>query len=208
MASKPTPMTSEAIALTEKKMDMTLDDIIKMSKKPSSKLKNVRVPNKNRGFFNGGSFQGNAAKAHRFMDSRSSLRQGFLAQRRSNFQGNQFPLTIEVAKKAAVAPIRNRAFTRPRVGTWNKPRVASIPVNREAVVEGAFSGSRAKAVPKQRPQTLDSLFADMKEQRMKALSRQQGNNQRNVRPVMGRGYQRRGAGSRPANVAFGNKFAK
>ncbi|XP_068666074.1 uncharacterized protein [Aristolochia californica] len=202
MESKLKPMTSEAIAITEKKLDMTLDDLIKMSKKPSSKSKNKRVPNKNRGFFNGGSFQGNAANAQRFMDSRSSLRQGFLTQRRSNFQGNQFPLTTEVAKKAAVAPIRNRAFTLPRVGTWNKSRVTSIPVNREVVAEDAFLGIRENAVPEQRPQTLDSLFADMKEERMKALSRQQGNNQRNVRPLMGRGYHSRGAGVRPAIVAF------
>ncbi|KAG9448273.1 hypothetical protein H6P81_014401 [Aristolochia fimbriata] len=182
-------------------MDMTLDDIIKMSKKPLSKTRNMQIPNKNRRFLNGGSFQGNAAKVQRFMDSRTSLRQGVLAQRRSNFRGNQFPLTTEVAKKAAVAvaPIRNRAFTRPRVGTWNRPRVPSVPVIRKAAPEDSLAGTQAKVVPKQRPQTLDSLFADMKEQRMKALSRQLGNNQRNSRPPIRRGYQGRGAGGRPTN---------
>ena len=43
MATK--PLTTEAIALTEKKMDMALEDIIKMSKNPKSKIKNQqRVP--------------------------------------------------------------------------------------------------------------------------------------------------------------------
>lgn len=38
MASMPV-ITADTIALTEKKMDMTLDDIIKMSKKNQSKDK-------------------------------------------------------------------------------------------------------------------------------------------------------------------------
>ncbi|RRT83934.1 hypothetical protein B296_00015632 [Ensete ventricosum] len=39
------PLTAEAIALTEKKMDMTLDDIIKMSKKNTSKGRRpLRMP--------------------------------------------------------------------------------------------------------------------------------------------------------------------
>ncbi|RYR10410.1 hypothetical protein Ahy_B05g078866 [Arachis hypogaea] len=41
MAAK--PLTTEAIALTEKKMDMTLDDIIKMSKNKKTR-KQRRVP--------------------------------------------------------------------------------------------------------------------------------------------------------------------
>lgn len=48
--------------------------------------------------------------------------QGFLAQRRSNFQGNQFPLATEVARKAPAAPLRNRAFGRNRMANWNKAR--------------------------------------------------------------------------------------
>lgn len=43
MATK--PLTTEAIALTEKKMDMALEDIIKMSKNPKSRgRKQRRVP--------------------------------------------------------------------------------------------------------------------------------------------------------------------
>ncbi|XP_068637869.1 uncharacterized protein [Aristolochia californica] len=140
MVTKLKPMTSEAIALMEKKMNMTLDEIIKESKKPSSKSRNTWVPNKNRGLLNGDSFQGNAAKVQQFMDLGSYLRQGVLSQRRSNFTGNQFPLTAEVANKAAISPIHNKAFTYFRVGTWNKPRVPSIPVNREAAHEDAFTG--------------------------------------------------------------------
>ncbi|XP_019054425.1 PREDICTED: uncharacterized protein LOC104604010 isoform X2 [Nelumbo nucifera] len=174
MAAK--PLTSEAIALTEKKMDMTLDDIIKMSKKSTSKTKKQRAPNKSQKLFSGGAApQGNASKVRRYMDSRSSLRQGVLAQRRSNFQGDQFPLTTEAARKAAAAPIRNRAINnRNRVVNWNKPRIGARPLQRRTT-EGGFSVKQqqpAKVVPKQRPQTLDSLFANMKEQRMRALSRQ------------------------------------
>eukprot|EP00262_Sarcandra_glabra_P014176 TRINITY_DN4085_c0_g1_i2.p1 TRINITY_DN4085_c0_g1~~TRINITY_DN4085_c0_g1_i2.p1 ORF type:complete len:123 (-),score=24.29 TRINITY_DN4085_c0_g1_i2:86-454(-) len=122
MATKPA-LTREAIAITEKKMDMTLDDIIKQSKKSSSKVKRPRASNKSWGFLNGGgASQRNSSKVQQFMDSRSSLRQGVLAQRRSNFRGRQFPLAKEIARKAAVTPIRNRAFIRNRVVNWNKPR--------------------------------------------------------------------------------------
>lgn len=47
--------------------------------------------------------------------------QGFLAQRRSNFQGNQFPLAAEAARKAANAAFRNRAFPHNQMANW-KPR--------------------------------------------------------------------------------------
>ncbi|CAL5356299.1 unnamed protein product [Camellia sinensis] len=117
MAAK--PLTSETIALTEKKMDMTLDDIIKMSKSNTTKANKPRVSNRNQKFVNSAA-QEKSTKVRRFMDSRSSLRQGVLAQRRSNFQGNQFPLATEAARKAAVAPFRNRAFNRSRGFNVNK----------------------------------------------------------------------------------------
>ncbi|PIA48988.1 hypothetical protein AQUCO_01300094v1 [Aquilegia coerulea] len=120
MAAK--PLTNEAIALTEKKMSMALDDIIKMNKKPTVKANNRRASNKTQRPFNAAG-QGNSLKMRRFMDSRSSLRQGALAQRRSNYQGNQFPRATEAARKAATAPIRNRPFNRNRMdNNWNKPR--------------------------------------------------------------------------------------
>ncbi|GKV31715.1 hypothetical protein SLEP1_g40385 [Rubroshorea leprosula] len=120
MASK--PLTSEAIALTEKKMDMALDDIIKMSHSTSNKgKKQRRVPNKSQKSVNNGPKE-RALKVRRYMDTRSSLRQGFLARRRSNFQGNQFPLAAETAKKAAIAPIHVRAYNGSRVANFNKPR--------------------------------------------------------------------------------------
>uniref|UniRef100_A0A453PF24 Uncharacterized protein n=1 Tax=Aegilops tauschii subsp. strangulata TaxID=200361 RepID=A0A453PF24_AEGTS len=70
------PLTAEAIAFTEKKMDMTLEDIIKMSKKkgPAGK-KAPRQQVKKRPFQNGNSNQGKA-KVQRFHESRSSIRQG------------------------------------------------------------------------------------------------------------------------------------
>ncbi|CAI8614693.1 unnamed protein product [Vicia faba] len=44
------PLITELVALTEKKMDMTLDDIIKMSKNPKFTTKQTRVSNKSKKF--------------------------------------------------------------------------------------------------------------------------------------------------------------
>ncbi|KAL6182371.1 hypothetical protein ACLB2K_043793 [Fragaria x ananassa] len=114
------PLTTEAIALTEKKMDMALDDIIKMAKVAPKGKKQQRVSNKSQTFAKGIA-QDKPTKLRRYMDSRSTMRQGVLAQRRSNFQGNQFPVATEAARKAAVVPFRNRAFNRNQVPNW-KPR--------------------------------------------------------------------------------------
>nr|GLL27584.1 Nucleoside diphosphate kinase [Ipomoea trifida] len=164
MATK--PLTSETIALTEKKMDMTLDDIIKMSKNNSNKSKSKRVSNRSQKTFTNAT-QDKSGKIRKFMDTRSSLRQGALAQRRSSFQGNQFPLATEAAKKAATAPIRSRGFSRNRTGNMNKRRVAAPLVQRNVANGGGFS-------VKPKPQTLDSLFANMKEQRMKTSQQTNG----------------------------------
>ncbi|XWS50094.1 hypothetical protein CRYUN_Cryun12cG0059000 [Craigia yunnanensis] len=195
MAAK--PLTSEAIALTEKKMDMALDDIIKMSKNTSNKAnKQRRVPNKSQKPVSNAAKE-KALKVRQYMDSRSPLRQGVLAQRRSNFQGNQFPLAAEAARRTAVAPFRIRAFNGSRVANLNKPRIGAPPVQRRAA-NGSFAAklqrrqqqqrpqdqqgnvvTKQNVVAKQRPQTLDSLFANMKEQRMRVLSGQNNAVQRN-----------------------------
>ncbi|XP_027913418.1 uncharacterized protein LOC114173319 isoform X2 [Vigna unguiculata] len=191
MAAK--PLTTEAIALTEKKMDMTLDDIIKMSKNTNTK-KQRRVPNKAQKFSNNFA-QDKTAKVQRYMESRSSLRQGALAKRRSNFKGNQFPAALDVARKAATAPLQNRVPNRNRVPNWNKPRFR-VPVGQRRAVNGGFAAKQpipssqkqvenVDIMPKQKPQTLDSLFANMKEQRMRVLSMQNNAVQRN-----GNGYRR------------------
>nr|CAB3480800.1 unnamed protein product [Digitaria exilis] len=88
---------------------MTLEDIIKMSKKknPGGK-KPPRQPIKKRPFQSGNPSQGNA-KVQRFMESRSTIRQGVLAQRRTNLGGSQFPVTKQAAKKAAAMPMHNKA---------------------------------------------------------------------------------------------------
>ncbi|KAJ0105391.1 hypothetical protein Patl1_17516 [Pistacia atlantica] len=215
MAAK--PLTTEAIALTEKKMDMSLDDIIKMSKNPAATKpkQQRRPPNKSQKSFNN-AVQDKALKVRQHMGSRSSVRQGVLAQRRSNFQNNHFPLANEAARKAVVAPVRNRAFNGSMVtnkmkrASWplhgglsllvwdmkafpfhceawtSEPcsaignfcgtkelMVGAMPVQRK-VANGGFvakSPQQDNGGPKQlRPQTLDSLFANMKEQRMKGLS--------------------------------------
>lgn len=48
--------------------------------------------------------------------------QATLAQRRSNFQGNQFPLAAEHARKAFVAPIRNKSFNQNKARNVTTPR--------------------------------------------------------------------------------------
>ncbi|KAK7383388.1 hypothetical protein VNO78_29067 [Psophocarpus tetragonolobus] len=186
MANK--PLTTEAIALTEKKMDMTLDDIIKMSKNTKN-TKQKRVPNKSQKFSNNFT-QDKSSKVKRFMESKSSLRQGALAKRRSNFQGNQFPVAVEVARKAVSAPLHNRVPNRSRGANWNKARFR-VPVGQKKVANGGFATKQqshlssqkhqdnADTMSKQKPQTLDSLFANMKEQRIRVLSMQNNAVQRN-----------------------------
>ncbi|KAJ6851842.1 uncharacterized protein M6B38_257565 [Iris pallida] len=162
------PLTTEAIANTEKKMDMTLDDIIKMSKKTTTTTKERRPPRppmKNQGFLNGSTSRRNTV-VQRQMDSRSYVRQGVLAQRRSNFRGSQFPATTNAARKAVAMPIRSTMVNR------NKPRFAPPPVQRKAA-DGGSAGKDKMLVLKPRPQTLDALFANMKEQRMRVFSAQQ-----------------------------------
>ncbi|MFS7927137.1 hypothetical protein Hanom_Chr04g00305431 [Helianthus anomalus] len=163
--------------MTEKKMDMSLDDIIKMSKNGTSanKGKKQRIPNKNQKFSNN-VVQDKSMRLRRFMDSRSSLRQGVLAQRRSNFQGNQFPLAAESARKAAVAPIRNRNFNGNQAATSYRPRGVARPAKNNS--NGGFAVKKqVKVASKQKPQTLDSLFANMKEQRMQQQNQNQNQNQ-------------------------------
>ncbi|KAK1419160.1 hypothetical protein QVD17_28319 [Tagetes erecta] len=199
MAAK--PLTPAAIAMTEKKMDMSLDDIIKMSKNGTAagKGKKQRIPNKNQKFSNN-VVQEKSMRLRRFMDSRSSLRQGVLAQRRSNFQGNQFPLAAEAARKAAVAPVHNRNFNRNQAVTSYKPRGVARPVKNNG--DYAVKKQQVKVVSStQKPQTLDSLFANMKEQRMKVLSQQQQQQKQN------NGGRRNGAGQqrpRPPWTRYNN----
>ncbi|KAJ8553133.1 hypothetical protein K7X08_020526 [Anisodus acutangulus] len=180
MAAK--TLTSETIALTEKKMDMTLDDIIKMSKTNTTKTKKQRVSNRSQKISNNVT-QDKSAKIQRFMDTRSSMRQGALARRRSNSQGDQFPLATEASRREAVAPICNRAFNRSWEVNVNKQRFGAPPVQKNAANGGRFivkqPKQEIKAVSKQRPQTLDSLFANMKEQRMKMQSQQNNAPKRN-----------------------------
>ncbi|KAL5726997.1 hypothetical protein ACHQM5_000235 [Ranunculus cassubicifolius] len=210
MAAK--PLTSEAIALTEKKMDMTLEEIIKMNKKPAAKAAKVtkatnhRTSNKSQKPLNASAAQGNSSKLRRYMDSRSSMRQGALAQRRSSFQGNQFAIANEVARKAASAPNRNGPYNRNRMANWNKPRVGAMPVQRRpvgfpVVKKQNQQQQHARIVPKQRP-TLDSLFANMKEQRIRTQQNIAHQNMaRRTGPVGGGQMRQRGRGGR-----FGNDY--
>ncbi|GAA0148521.1 hypothetical protein LIER_07939 [Lithospermum erythrorhizon] len=224
------PMSPEVLALTEKKMSMTLDDIINMSKTNDNKGRKQRVWNHNQKFSNNGSRDKNAkvervmnnqsfmrrkysnngsqdknAKVQRVMNNRSFMRQGALSHGRTNFQSNQFPLATEAAKKAAAAPINNRAFNQRRVMNVNKLRVAPLRSEEKAANGWGFimkqnsqhqpkpatmrqkpsmlqqnSQHRAKPVPvRQHPQTLDALFANMTEQRSESFSQQNRGPRRN-----------------------------
>ncbi|URE10482.1 hypothetical protein MUK42_22091 [Musa troglodytarum] len=194
------PLTAEAIALTEKKMDMTLDDIIKMSKKNTSKGRRpLRMPIKSQGFQNGNRSQNNA-KVQQFMDSRSSIRQGFLAQRRSNFQGNQFQMTTEIARKVSAMPIRNRLV--------NQSQPRAVTSAQRKVADGSFPGKKDEVVTKQKPETMDALFANMKKQRMRMITQQanRSNGDRNAQSRnishhhRGRGGARRGSSQWTGNL--------
>ncbi|CAA0394602.1 unnamed protein product [Arabidopsis thaliana] len=175
------PITTETVALTEKKMDMSLDEIIKMEKSNTNvnKGKKQRVLNKKEKF--SGAAKNSAVKAQRYMDSRSDVRQGAFAKKRSNFQGNQFPVTTTVARKAASATPRGRPYNGGRMTNTNQSRFIAPPAQNRASQRG-FVGKqqqqqREKIVQQQAngggggqrqwPQTLDSRFANMKEERMR-----------------------------------------
>ncbi|CAL1386528.1 unnamed protein product [Linum trigynum] len=205
MATK--PLTHEEIANTEKKLDMPLDDIIKMSKTSTAKPnKQRRAPNKNQRMFNN-SAQEKALKVQKYMASRPFVRQGALAQRRSNFQGNHFPIAKDIAQKAAVAPLRNRPFERNLMSNPNKAREGSFMVRRGE--NGAFTAKPPQSQQqygnggmKQRPQTLDAMFANMKEQRMRALVQQNNAVRHN------NGLQQQNNAARPNNSARQNNGAR
>ncbi|CAI0441129.1 unnamed protein product [Linum tenue] len=168
MATK--PLTHEEIANTEKKLDMPLA-------KPN---KQRRAPNKNQRMFNN-SAQEKALKVQKYMASRPFVRQGALAQRRSNFQGNHFPIAKDIAQKAAVAPLRNRPFERNLMSNPNKARENKVTMNMVLTLRllsvlfcqpPQSQQQHGNGGMKQRPQTLDAMFANMKEQRMRALVQQ------------------------------------
>ncbi|KAL0371912.1 UNVERIFIED_CONTAM: hypothetical protein Scaly_0872800 [Sesamum calycinum] len=125
----------------------------------------------------------NSFKVQRYMDTRSSLRQGTLARRRSNFKANQFPLGTEAARKAAFAPIRGGAFKQSRPFSVNKPRAGAPTIQKNPVNGGGFTVKKSQQQtnigPMQNHQTLDSLFANMKEERKRVLSQQNNWSRRN-----------------------------
>ncbi|CAN0840954.1 hypothetical protein LINGRAHAP2_LOCUS3026 [Linum grandiflorum] len=107
------PLTREQIANTEKKLDMPLGFANSC----------FVLQNKNQKVFNN-HVQGKAFKVNQYMDSRSFVRQGALAQKRSNFQGSHFPIAKDFARKAAVVPLRNsnRPFNNNAMPNANKAR--------------------------------------------------------------------------------------
>ncbi|CAH8388534.1 unnamed protein product [Eruca vesicaria subsp. sativa] len=186
------PITTETVALTEKKMDMSLDAIIKMSKSNTNvnKGKKQRASNKKDNF--NGAAKNSTVKSQRYMDSRSDVRQGAFAKRRSSFQGNQFPFTTAVARNVASgAPPRGRPYNAGRMANTNQSRfitpqapygsaprafVAKQQQQWEKIDQKQGNGGGGQ---RQGPQTLDSRFANMKEERMRMRMRrftEKGNN--------------------------------
>ncbi|XP_013623619.1 PREDICTED: uncharacterized protein LOC106329494 isoform X5 [Brassica oleracea var. oleracea] len=179
------PITTETVALTEKKMDMSLDAIIKMSKSNTNvnKGKKLRASNKKEKF--NGAAKNSTVKAQRYMDSRSDVRQGAFAKRRSNFQGNHFPVTTAVARNVASgAPIRGRPINAGRMANTNQSRFITPPAQYGSAPRGFVAKQQWEKIEqkqangggqRQGPQTLDSRFANMKEERMRRFAEKGSN---------------------------------
>ncbi|MFS7931516.1 hypothetical protein Hanom_Chr04g00356881 [Helianthus anomalus] len=56
------------------------------------------------------------------LGTNSIIVSGVLGQRRTNFQGNQFPLAAGAGRKDVVAPLRNSNFYRNQTVTSYRPR--------------------------------------------------------------------------------------
>ncbi|EOA17447.1 hypothetical protein CARUB_v10005765mg [Capsella rubella] len=163
---------AETIALTEKKVAMALDDIIKLSKRQTNvnKGKKSRREKKTRNL--NGAAVNDTSKGWNYMNSLSAVRQGAVAKRRSNFQVNRFPLTTNIARKAATATplnVRGRAFHGGRMTSANQSRRIAPPVQNRSV-QARVNAKRHVVDQKVenregKRKTLDSRFAIMKEQR-------------------------------------------
>ncbi|KAG6466852.1 hypothetical protein ZIOFF_075336 [Zingiber officinale] len=198
-------LTEEAISMTEKKMNMSLDDIIKMSKKNAAKGKRPpRPPIKNQGFQNRNPSHGNAL-LQGFMDSRSSIRQGVLAKRRSNVHGNQFTVITEMARKAAASSVQNR-MRNPNGGC------VLTPLQRSADADSDIKDHLRADNCIVQLQALDAIFANMNAMRMDFVIEKinpGGSMQLVQRPFGSRQQQRRGGrrprgGVRPGQRCFGS----
>ncbi|KAL5730471.1 hypothetical protein ACHQM5_003285 [Ranunculus cassubicifolius] len=144
MADKKPLTTSEAIVVIEKKMNMTLDDLIKNSKKETKnastekKTNTRRFSNKTQKPFHNpssASARVKSSKVQRFMDSGSSHRHAAFALRRSKFQENQFSVAIEAGKRVTYsAPTYRKPVNGKRIDKWNKPRDGFPPVQRRGAI--------------------------------------------------------------------------
>ncbi|KAL2633694.1 hypothetical protein R1flu_005173 [Riccia fluitans] len=93
---------------TEQKMDMTLDDIIKLGRKSNPK-KRVPIKSQNRPRNANGNNPAAKAALQRSVAARSAkIRQGKFAEARARNGAGNFPATQAAGKKAVVAPIRTR----------------------------------------------------------------------------------------------------
>ncbi|CAM6054571.1 unnamed protein product, partial [Sphagnum tenellum] len=167
---------------TEQKMAMSLDDIIKHTKKEKGKMQRAAIKNGNR------KLNGPGAKAalQKSVASRSSsMRQGKLAQARSNNGAVSFPATQATSKKAFATPVntRSRQFMNNRNGAGTLRRKAMTGPKQQ--VTTVTQNSNLNQVQNQRPKTLDSLFASIRNNVQQAAASRQGG-------------RRRGGGRRPA----------
>ncbi|CAH8360098.1 unnamed protein product [Eruca vesicaria subsp. sativa] len=165
-----TQLVEDPIALNAKKVAMALDDLIKLSKsdtKGGNKRKNSRRAKSKSRNFNGVARRNNTSKEKHHVNSLSGVRQGAVAKRRSNFKGNQFPVTTPEAAPVSPLRVRRRGFNAGRKSCANQSRLLAPPVqNRHA----RFIAKRQEVEQKVENgggtwKTLDSRFAIMKEQR-------------------------------------------
>ncbi|CAN8230792.1 unnamed protein product [Cochlearia groenlandica] len=166
------PLISPTIALAEKKMAMALDDIIKMSKRRKNVNKGKRSRRqKNKKRNSNGAAKENTSKVRHYVNTLSAVRQGAVVKRR-----NRFPRTA-----AASPPLsgRGRDFNARRIITVDQSRLVA-PSAQSRYVHGRFAVKRQEVVDErvekegEKRKTLDSRFANMKEQRKRQKSNNYG----------------------------------
>ncbi|KAG6549851.1 hypothetical protein Mapa_008833 [Marchantia paleacea] len=96
---------------TEQKMDMTLDDIIKLGRKTGQKKQRVPIKNQNRprNLNANGSNPAARAALQRSVAARSAkIRQGKFAEARARNGAGKLPVTQAAGKRAFAAPLKTR----------------------------------------------------------------------------------------------------
>ncbi|OAE18573.1 hypothetical protein AXG93_1923s1290 [Marchantia polymorpha subsp. ruderalis] len=97
---------------TEQKMDMTLDDIIKLGRKTGQKKQRVPIKNQNRPrnlIANGGNPAARAALQRSVAARSAKIRQGKFAEARARNGAGKLPVTQAAGKRAFATPLKTRS---------------------------------------------------------------------------------------------------